>query len=209
MSKSPHGSQKRKLFKVTKENNGSRQKRPALGVRRSLAMEDKVHDVCEDLTTGKTLHEMTTLESEVETKKKASVKVVISDSRLTVRTPQNGLASSLIKNILQRKWKPIVNMLFKADEALPHLQDAVTRAVNREFKRFCHSKSTLKMKSPEQIVQFSNKSLLEEAEKKCPIYDSCFLGTAGLIGKQKESMDWKTINATAVATAVLARKINT
>lgn len=96
-----------------------------------------------------------------------------------------------------------MNTLFNVDEALPHLQDAVTRAVNREFKGFCHSKSTLKMKSPEK-----NKSLLEEAAKKCPIYYSCILGTAGLISKQKEIKDWKTIDTTAAATAVLARKRN-
>lgn len=96
MSKSPDSSQKPKLFKVTEENNGSRRKRPALDIRRSLTMEDKVNNVCENPMTDKTLDEMTMLESDVETKK-ASVKVVISDSRLSVRMPQNGVASSLIK----------------------------------------------------------------------------------------------------------------
>lgn len=60
-------------------------------------MEDKVNNVCENPMTDKTLDEMTMLESDVETKKKASMKVVISDSRLSVRMPQNGVASSLIK----------------------------------------------------------------------------------------------------------------
>ena len=56
-------------------------------------------------------------------------------------------------------------------------------------------------------MKFTNKALLNEASRKCPIYYSCILGTAGLIGKKKE-MDWKTVNATAAATAVLARKRN-
>ena len=203
MSKSPHGLQKPKILRSAEDNDGNKGKRPAQGARRSLAMEDKVKNVSSD----NIFDQLTTLEADVVEKTRSSVKVVISDSRLSVRTPQNGLASGLIKNILQRKWQHVVNMLFKVDEALPHLQAAVTRAVNQEFKWFCCSKSMLTMKSPEQIVQYSNKSLLDETSKKCPIYFSCILGTAGLIRKQKE-MDWKTVNATAAATTVLARKRN-
>ena len=227
MAKSPHGSQKPKVSRTTVEigceqnrdcsqstveNDGSKRIRPALGARRSLVMtpgmEDKVKDVSEDLLSDKMFSNvLTTLESEDAVKDKGFVRVIISDSRLTVRTPHDSLASSIIKNILKRKWQHVVNMLFKVEEAGPHLQDAITKAVNREFKWFCHSNSTLTMKSPEQIVNYTNKSLLDETSKKCPIYYSCILGTAGLIGKQKE-MDWKTVNATAAATAVLAKKRN-
>ena len=124
------------------------------------------------------------IESEVPAKKNASVKVSISDSRTTVRTPQSSIASGLIKNILQLEWQQVVNTLFKVEEAFPHLQDALTREVNREFKWFCHSGSTLTMKLPKEIMKFTNKSLLKEASKKCPIYYLCILGTVGLIGKQ-------------------------
>ena len=87
------------------------------------------------------VEELTTLESEVPAKRKASVKVIVSDSRMTVRTPKSSIASSLIKHILLHKWQQVVNTLFKVEEALPHLQDALTKAVNREFKWFCHSSS--------------------------------------------------------------------
>ena len=87
------------------------------------------------------VEELTTLESEVPAKRKASVKVIVSDSRMTVRTPKSSTASSLIKHILLHKWQQVVNTLFKVEEALPHLQDALTKAVNREFKWFCHSSS--------------------------------------------------------------------
>ena len=210
MSKSPHGSQKTKLFKTVEDNEENRKKRPALGARRSLAMQpdmdDKVKNVREDFLLDEMLrNELTTLESDVNVKTKASVKVVISDSRVTVRTPQSSIAASMVKNIVQRKWQQVVNMLFKVEEARPHLQDAIRKAVNQEFKWFCNSNCTLAMKSPEQIVKFTNKSLLDETSRKCPIYYSCVLGTVGLIGKKKE-MDWKTVNATAAATAVLAKK---
>ena len=72
-------------------------------------MKDKVKDVREDLLAlrDKMFDELTTLESVpfVPAKKNASVKVVILDSRLTVRTPHNNIDSSLIKYILQRKWQ--------------------------------------------------------------------------------------------------------
>ena len=210
MSKSPHGSQKHKVFRIASAKRNdlepSKEKRPALA-RRSLAMENKVEDVREHMLRDKMVEELTTLESEVPAKRKASVKVIVSDSRMTVRTPKSSIASSLIKHILLHKWQQVVNTLFKVEEALPHLQDALTKAVNREFKWFCHSSSTLTMKSPEEIMKFTNKALLNEASRKCPIYYSCIFGTAGLIGKKKE-MDWKTVNATAAATAVLARKRN-
>ena len=111
----------------------------------------------------------------------------------------------MIKNIMQQKWQQVDNMLFKVEEARSHLQDAIRKAVNREFKWFCTSISTLAMKSQEQLVKFTNKSLLDETSQKCPIYYSCVLGTVGLLGKKKE-MDWKTVNETAAATAVMAKK---
>ena len=212
MSKSPHGSQQPKSLKTSEEMGEGRKRRPAFGARRSLAMEpeikDKVENVREDfLSEEMFINELTTLESEESGKPKASVKVIVSDSRLTVRTPHSSIAASMIKNIAQRKWQQVVNMLFKVEEARCHLQDAIRKAVNQEFKWFCSSNSTLAMKSPEQLVKFTNKSLLDETSQKCPIYYSCVLGTVGLIGKKKE-MDWKTVNATAAATAVLAKKRN-
>jgi len=101
---------------------------------------------------------------------------------MTIRTPKSSIASSLIKHILLHKWQQVVNTLFKVEEALPHLRDALTKAVKQEFKWFCHSSSTLTMKSPEEIMKFTNKALLNAASRKCPIYYSCILGTAGLIG---------------------------
>ena len=40
---------------------------------------------------------------------KASVKVTISDSRVTVQTPHSSIAVSMIKNIVQQKWQHVVN----------------------------------------------------------------------------------------------------
>ena len=81
MSKSPHGSQKQKLFKTSEEHEKSRKKLPAFGARRSLAMEpemnDNVKNVREDFLSDEMFrNKLTTSESDVNVKPKASVKVI-------------------------------------------------------------------------------------------------------------------------------------
>ena len=55
-------------------------------------MDNKVKDVREHLLRDKMVEELTTLESEGPTRRNASVKVIISNSRMTVRTPQRSIA---------------------------------------------------------------------------------------------------------------------
>jgi len=80
------------------------------------------------------------------------------------------------------KWQHVVNMLFKVEEALPHLQDAITKGANRKFE---NSNSMLTMKFPKQIVKYTNKSLLHETSAKCLIIHA-FWGLLDLMASRRE-----------------------
>jgi hypothetical protein len=110
----------------------------------------------------------------------------------------------LLKAIALKKWKTVSNIIFKHENTVAHIPDALQRKINEEF-RYLSSDCLLKGISPKEITAFNNESFVEELSVKCPMWHSAVNGACGMLlnpGEEKRKMSFNVI---AVATSVLSR----
>ena len=138
---------------------------------------------------------------------KTIVKVVIlsPNGNVTVRTPRNRKTTNLVKNLVLHNWSTVANAVVSHDDIIPHLQVALNRKVNNEFKSYVKSETVLKGREPDELVSFSNKLVVKEAELYLPFWNACVHGACGSSG---QSNALYFINPIALTTAVAARERN-
>ena len=110
----------------------------------------------------------------------------------------------MLKAIALKKWKTVSNIIFKHENTVAHIPDALQRKINEEF-RYLSSDCLLKGISPKEITAFNNESFVEELSVKCPMWHSAVNGACGMLlnpGEEKRKMSFNVI---AVATSVLSR----
>ena len=98
----------------------------------------------------------------------------------------------------------VTNAVLQHSELRQDILKALWRRLNAEFKEYCSSDSVLKHRTPEELIAFSNSSIVEEVSTKCPFWSSCISGACGVEMKESRNVN----NAIALATSVLARVRN-
>lgn len=82
-------------------------------------------------------------------------------------------------------------------------------AANNEFKQYCKSDTVLKRRSTEELIAFSNSTIIKEITERCPLWSSCVSGACSVQLKQMyESENTTVINSVALATSAIARVRN-
>ena len=110
----------------------------------------------------------------------------------------------LIKNVAQKNWKALVNIMFKNSECKPSIHEATRSMVASEFKEYCHSdNSVLKYSSPAEISSYSNKLVQHEASVFCPLWSSAVKGALGVVKSAKKIS--KANNVFALCTGAVAK----
>lgn len=134
------------------------------------------------------------------------IKVVVlwPNGRTDVRVPDRKENINLLKNVAFKNWQAVANAVLQHSELRQDILKALWRRLNAEFKEYCSSDSVLKHRTPEELIAFSNSSVVEEVSTKCPFWSSCISGACGVEMKESRNVN----NAIALATSVLARVRN-
>ena len=136
------------------------------------------------------------------------VKVVMlwPSGRTDVRVPDQKESIGLVKNIALKNWQAVANAALKHSELRQDILKALWRKLNAKFREYCLSESVLKSRTPEELIAFSNCSVVREIVTKCPFWSSCISGACGV--EMKDSSKLSVNNAIALATSVTARVRN-
>ncbi|CAB3986486.1 hypothetical protein AC249_AIPGENE16794 [Paramuricea clavata] len=131
---------------------------------------------------------------------RTDVKVPSSDENDTIR---------LVKNIVLNNWKAVSHIVLTHRELKPEILKAVRSATNNEFKQYCNSDTILKRRSTEELIAFSNSTIIKEITERCPLWSSCVSGACSVQLQQMHEYDnTNAINSVALATSAIARVRN-
>ena len=124
-----------------------------------------------------------------------------------LRTPKDKITTSLIKNVVLRKWKNVANIVLRHKDMEPFLRTALTSKVCSEFKQYCAvTNSILKGTSPEELAAYSNRFVCQEVKVMCSFW---FAGVVGACGVHKcPEKELKASNAIALVTSAASRSRN-
>ena len=120
----------------------------------------------------------------------------------------------LVKNVVLKDWKAVSHIVLKHQELKPEILKAVWSAVNNEFKLYCKSDNVLKRRSTEELIAFSNSTIIKEIAERCPLWSSCVSGASSVQLKQMYESEntiaknTTVINSVALATSAIARVRN-
>ena len=128
--------------------------------------------------------------------------------RTDVRSPEERDDILLIKNIALKNWQAVANAVLKHENLKAEILKALWRALNVEFRQYCSFKSVLKGCSPEELIAFTNKLVIEEIVKNCPFWSSCIGGACSVVLSETGDLQDSVKNSVAIATSVTARVRN-
>ena len=115
----------------------------------------------------------------------------------------------LVKNIVLKDWKAVSHIVLTHRELKPEILKAVRSATNNEFKQYCKSDTILKRRSTEELIAFSNSTIIKEITERCPLWSSCVSGACSVqLQQMNESENTNAINSVALATSAIARVRN-
>ena len=183
------------------ENNDNNMKSHSNGNEPIVSTSTDRHDIDEPVLSALNVEELVG-------KSSTEIKTVIvyPSGKIESRSKFDEEIKSLITSLSPGNIKAFSNMVFKAKILRQHLLESLKKSIGFEFKTYCQGKteSILNGTSPAEIVSFSNKILVHEAEVFCPFWMSCLHGACNS-SRKGEKAQTKIINAMALSTAVAAK----
>ena len=162
----------------TGESSGDHKK-----VKKSLFVTEETsvdkHNIACESTVSSLLNIDINLLNNTTEKKTSDVSVVIKhpNGDVIMRHVKDPNARSIVRNIALCNWKSAAFSIMKCEGLIDQLLNALNKKIANEFKTFSKLDSILKGRTPEELVAFSNKLLLEELRVHLPFWNACVKGS--------------------------------